>query len=142
MRQTDKLYPVWATGFLEQELCLVTPDDPSLLVDCRTRTGQSGSAVIAYRVGTCRTRKEYRVQSTLSPTPIWEFLGIYDSRVNRDSDLGKVWHVSAVEEVLDAAAADTAKRIAQSLSKRPQESYDGSVGTGLRHAENDETALL
>jgi hypothetical protein len=110
-------YPVWATGFLAQELSLVTPDDPSFLVDCRTRTGQSGSAVIAYRVGTYRTREEHRVQSTLSPTPIWEFLGIYGSRVNRDSDLGKVWHVSAVEEVLDAAAADMAKRIAQSSRK-------------------------
>ncbi|MDP9007501.1 MAG: serine protease [Pseudomonadota bacterium] len=110
-------YPVWATGFLAQELSLVTPDDPSFLVDCRTRPGQSGSAVIAYRAGTYRTRKEHRVQSKLSPTPIWEFLGIYGSRVNRDSDLGKVWHVSAVEEVLDAAAADMAKRIGQSSRK-------------------------
>jgi hypothetical protein len=110
-------YPVWATGFLAQELSLVTADDPSFLVDCRTRTGQSGSAVIAYRVGTYCTRKGNQFQSTLSPTPIWEFLGIYGSRVNRDSDLGKVWHVSAVEEVLEAASADMTKRIAQSSRK-------------------------
>jgi hypothetical protein len=107
---------VWATGFLAQELSLVTPDNPVFLIDCGTRSGQSGSAVIAYRAGTYRTRKEGRFQSTLSPTPIWEFLGVYASRVNKNSDLGKVWHVSAVEEVLAAAAADMAKRSAQ-LSK-------------------------
>lgn len=106
-------FPVWATGFLAQELSLVTPDNPVFLIDCRTRPGQSGSAVIAYRAGTYRTRKEGRFQSTLSPTPIWEFVGIYASRVNKDSDLGRVWHVSAVEEVLAAAAADMSKRTSQ-----------------------------
>jgi hypothetical protein len=104
-------FPVWATGFLAQELSLVTADNPVFLIDCRTRQGQSGSAVIAYRAGTYRTRnKEGRVQSTLSPTPTWEFLGIYSNRVNKESDLGKVWHVRAVEEVLTAAAADMQAR--------------------------------
>lgn len=112
-------FPVWATGFLAQELGLVTPDNPVFLIDCRTRPGQSGSAVIAYRAGTFRTRnKEGRVQSTLSPTPTWEFLGIYANRVNKDSDLGKVWHVSAVEEVLVAAAEDNGKRIARASNQQ------------------------
>jgi hypothetical protein len=111
-------FPVWATGFLAQELSLMTADNPVFLIDCRTRQGQSGSAVIAYRAGTYRTRnKEGRVQSTLSRTPTWEFLGIYSNRVNKESDLGKVWHVRAVEEVLTAAAADMQARNAAAADR-------------------------
>jgi hypothetical protein len=109
-------YPVWATGFLAQELSLVTPDNPVFLIDCRTRPGQSGSAVIAFRPGGYRKHHEGRVSTSLSAQRAWEFLGIYSSRVNADSDLGKVWHVSAVEAVLAAAAADMAART-QSVQK-------------------------
>ena len=120
-------FPVWATGFLAQELTLVTPDNPVFLIDCRTRPGQSGSAVIAYRAGTFRTRnKSGQVQSTLSPTPTWEFLGIYASRVNKDSDLGKVWHVSAVEEVLVAAAEDNARRVAKAAAEQSSTDVPGA----------------
>ena len=106
-------YPVWATGFLAQELSLVTPENPVFLIDCRTRPGQSGSAVIAFRSAGYRKVHEGRVAATLSAQEAWEFLGIYSGRVNVDSDLGRVWHVSAVEEVLTAAAEDMARRTAR-----------------------------
>lgn len=89
---------------------LVTLNNPVFLIDCRTRPGQSGSAVIAFRPGGYRRHHEGRVSTSLSTETAWEFLGIYSSRVNADSDLGKVWHVSAVEEVLAAAAAEMAER--------------------------------
>jgi len=106
-------YPVWATGFLAQELSLVTPNHPVFLIDCRTRPGQSGSAVIAFRPSGYRKRHEGRVSATVTAQQAWEFLGVYSGRVNADSDLGRVWHVSAVEEVLMAAAADMTNRTAQ-----------------------------
>jgi hypothetical protein len=112
-------YPVWATGFLAQELSLVTPDNPSFLIDCRTRPGQSGSAVVAFRPAGYRSHRDVRVQSTLMAKTTWEFLGIYSSRVKPDSDLGKVWHVSAVEEVLAAAEADMTARIAAANKANP-----------------------
>jgi hypothetical protein len=112
-------YPVWATGFLAQELSLVTPDNPSFLIDCRTRPGQSGSAVVAFRPAGYRSHRDGRVQSTLMAKTTWEFLGIYSSRVKPDSDLGKVWHVSAVEEVLAAAEADMTARIAAANKANP-----------------------
>lgn len=104
-------FPIWATGFLAQELELISPDNPVFLIDCRARRGQSGSAVISYRTGNYRKRREDGgLSSVLSGTPIWEFLGIYSGRLNAESDLGKVWHVTAVKEVLEAARQDQARR--------------------------------
>jgi len=96
-------FPVWATGFMAQELSLVSDDNPVFLIDCRARQGQSGSPVVAYRVGGYRTMENGRISSVLSGTPKWEFLGIYSGRVNKESDLGRVWHVSVIERVLNEA---------------------------------------
>lgn len=103
-------FPIWATGFLAQELSLITPENPTFLVDCRTRQGQSGSPVLAYRVGNYRKIDGDKLSSVLSPTPIWEFLGIYSGRLNSESDIGRVWHASAVADVLAVATADALRR--------------------------------
>lgn len=98
-------FPIWATGFMAQELGIVTPDNQTFLIDCRTRQGQSGSPVIAYRANMFSYINDSgQVTTTMaSGTVKWEFLGIYSGRVNSESDLGRVWHVSAIEEVLSAA---------------------------------------
>jgi hypothetical protein len=102
-------FPIWATGFLAQELSLITPEYPVFLIDCRTRQGQSGSAVIAFRTTGVRKREGGRVVATLSPNKVWEFLGIYSGRVNNESDLGRVWHISAIQELLDSSEAEIQK---------------------------------
>lgn len=102
--------PIWATGFMAQELNLISPDNPIFLIDCRTRQGQSGSPVIAFRPSGCRHLKDGKVVSTLSANKVWEFLGVYSGRVNPESDLGRVWHVSAIKELLTKAAADNDRR--------------------------------
>lgn len=110
LTSSDK-FPIWATGFLAQELSLVTAEKPIFLIDCRTRVGQSGSAVLAFRTGSYRKREGNRATASLSATETaWEFLGVYSGRVNPESDLGRVWHVSALGELLDAAAADYERR--------------------------------
>jgi len=101
--------PVWATGFMAQELSLITPENPTFLIDCRTRQGQSGSPVIAYRAGGYRHLKDGKVVSTMSGGVVWEFLGIYSGRVNSESDLGRVWHVSAIKQLLGAATEEMGK---------------------------------
>ncbi|HWD28288.1 MAG TPA: hypothetical protein VG387_14050 [Rhizomicrobium sp.] len=105
-------FPIWATGFVAQELGLMTPQNPSFLIDCRARAGQSGSAVIAYRPAGYRKREGNRIVSTLSGNIVWEFLGAYSGRINSESDLGRVWHVTAIEELLDAAEAAMPQSIA------------------------------
>lgn len=103
-------FPIWATGFLAQELDLITPENPVFLIDCRSRQGQSGSPVIAYRSSGVRRKDGDRIVATLNPVKAWEFLGIYSGRVNSESDLGMVWHVSVVEELLEEAEAEMHRR--------------------------------
>lgn len=103
-------FPIWATGFLAQELSLVTNDNPVFLIDCRSRQGQSGSPVIAYRPQGYRKIQDGKIHTVMNNIKTWEFLGIYSGRVNSESDLGRVWHVSAIQEILSAAAADMKKR--------------------------------
>ncbi|WP_313570031.1 hypothetical protein [Comamonas terrigena] len=103
-------FPIWATGFLAQEIDLITPDNPVFLIDCRSRQGQSGSPVIAHRPSGARRKEGNRTIATLSPENTWEFLGIYSGRVNQESDLGMVWHVTVVEELLEGAEAEMLRR--------------------------------
>jgi len=103
-------YPIWATGFLAQDLSFVSAEQPKFFIDCRTRQGQSGSPVIAFRSQGARIVRNGRPVATLDPNPKWEFLGIYSGRINEESDIGVVWHVSALEELFDAAAADATAR--------------------------------
>jgi hypothetical protein len=110
-------FPIWATGFLAQELSLVTPGRPTFLIDCRTRQGQSGSAVIAYRPQGYRQVRDGREVAVHTPVKTWEFLGIYSGRLSAESDLGRVWHVSVIEAILAAAESEYLRREAAATAK-------------------------
>lgn len=106
-------FPIWSTGFLAQELKLINKDNPLFLIDCRTRQGQSGSPVVAFRKGIYRTidSETGKVSQTVGAnTCAWKFLGIYCGRVNNESDLGRVWHVSVFRELYDLAVKDYEER--------------------------------
>ena len=91
---------VWATGFLASEPDIDFRDLPLMLIDCRTREGQSGSAVIAYRSGGALAMEDG--STGIMSGPAQRFLGCYSGRINRESDLGLVWKTSAVQEVVSA----------------------------------------
>src|SRR5712691_6574577 len=76
---------VWATGFLASEPDIDFRDLPLMLVDCRTREGQSGSAVIAYRAGGAVSMEDGN--TAIMGGPVQRFLGCYSGRVNKESDL-------------------------------------------------------
>lgn len=103
-------FPLWATGFLAHEMSLVTDENPVFIIDCRTRQGQSGSPVIAFRTSGYRHEKDGKTVTTVSASKAWEFLGIYSGRINAESDLGTVWHVRAIRELLSAAERDMKER--------------------------------
>lgn len=91
-------YPIWATGFIASEPSIDAEGMPIQLIDCRSREGQSGSPVVAYHgsgsipiaVGTFAIMNE----------PAERFIGVYSGRVNNESDLGKVWKASAINELI------------------------------------------
>jgi hypothetical protein len=91
---------VWATGFMASEPDVDQDGLPMFFIDCKSRQGQSGSAVIAYRSGGAVAMRTGG--SEMFGGPVWRFLGIYSGRVNKESDLGIVWKAAAISELLNA----------------------------------------
>ena len=96
-------FPIWTTGFLAQELGHITDEKPTFLIDCRTRQGQSGAAVVAYRPSGYRMIKDGRLSSVVSGNPASKFLGLYSGRVSKESDLGYVWHSAVIADIASEA---------------------------------------
>ena len=91
---------IWATGFMASEPDINFNDLPIFLIDCRSRRGQSGSAVVAHRSGGGVAMQNGG--TTVFSGAVTKFLGIYSGRINEESDLGIVWKVSAIKELVDS----------------------------------------
>lgn len=91
-------FGVWATGFLASEPIVNFADLPIQLIDCRTRQGQSGSPVMAYRSGGMVPMVDGSVVAFNGP--VSRFIGIYSGRINNESDLGIVWKAAAIQELV------------------------------------------
>lgn len=88
-------FAIWATGFVATEPDLDYDDLPQFLIDCRTRRGQSGSAVIAHRIGSFNG-----IGGGLVAGSATQLFGIYSGRINKESDLGQVWKASAIHALV------------------------------------------
>lgn len=91
-------FAVWATGFLASEPDIDYAGLPVQLIDCRSRRGQSGSPVIAYRAAGPVACKDGVTANF--PVPVLKLIGVYSGRINAESDLGIVWKHSAVAELV------------------------------------------
>jgi hypothetical protein len=91
-------FAVWATGFLASEPEVDFNNLPIQLIDCRSRQGQSGSPVIAYRAGGMVAMADGG--SAAFNGPVSKFIGIYSGRINAESDIGIVWKASAVQQLI------------------------------------------
>lgn len=90
---------IWATGFVASEPDINAYNNmPTMLIDCRTRQGQSGSPVLAYREGGSVTMQDG--STAMFAGPVSRFLGIYSGRINVESDLGIVWKAPAIAELV------------------------------------------
>lgn len=91
---------VWATGFVASEPDIDFNGLPVFLIDCRSRPGQSGSAVISYRSGGMVGMDDG--SSAAFAGPASRFLGIYSGRINAESDLGIVWKAAAIRQLTES----------------------------------------
>lgn len=89
---------VWATGFVASEPDIDFQNLPVFLIDCRSRQGQSGSAVIAYGNGGTFAMEDG--STAIMAGEVIRLLGIYSGRINEQSDLGIVWKTSALKELV------------------------------------------
>jgi hypothetical protein len=91
---------VWATGFIASEPQIDFGGLPVFLIDCRTRPGQSGSAVIIHRdAGTFSMQDG---STAIMTGQVTKFQGVYSGRINEQSDLGVVWKAGAIAELIQS----------------------------------------
>lgn len=90
--------PIWVTGYIASEPDFDYENLPSFLIDCRARPGQSGSPVIYYiKVGQLEYDDGFLASAKKEQSHL---LGIYSGRINKDSDLGIVWKVNILKEII------------------------------------------
>lgn len=89
---------VWSSGFVASEPDMDYDELPVLLIDCRSRQGQSGSPVVLYRPGGAIAMKNG--STGIYAGSYSELVGIYSGRIHKDSDLGMVWKTKAIRELL------------------------------------------
>jgi len=91
-------FAIWTRGFVASEPDIDLDDLPRLLIDARTRPGQSGSPVIAYGSGGMLSMADG--STAMFNGPVVNLLGVYSGRINEQSDLGYIWKVQAVRDIL------------------------------------------
>ncbi|MGB3332454.1 MAG: trypsin-like peptidase domain-containing protein [Mycobacterium sp.] len=94
------LFPLWIRGTIASEprFGYAVNDQilPLMLVDARTRKGQSGSAVIRNKpAGTVVPTVGGSIGITAQTTS--QLVGVYSGRTSDESDLGFVWRIDEVE---------------------------------------------
>lgn len=92
-------FGVWSTASIATEPVVDWSGLPLLLVDSRSRPGQSGSPVIQYSAGGPVALADGG--TGILGGPVERLVGVYSGRINDESDLGFVWKLSVVQEILD-----------------------------------------
>lgn len=99
-------FPAWKRGSLASEPGLLPREKPVLLVDTASRPGMSGSPVIMRSWGTAHFEDGSTGMGNVVATRI---IGVYSGRLNAadplDAQLGLVWPIKFVEEILKGGVA-------------------------------------
>ena len=93
-------FAVWCRGSIASEPEIDWDNLPRFLIDSRTRQGQSGSPVFAFRSYPWEDI-EGKMQFPTTATVEGELVGIYSGRIHPDSDLGYVWRAATIREILE-----------------------------------------
>jgi Trypsin-like peptidase domain len=91
-------FPIWKTGHIASDPELDFGGQPLFLIDATTRSGMSGAPVVLRLSGRYRTRMGKIVMSSSGIQTL--FLGVYAGRLSQDSEIGRVWKPTVIEEIL------------------------------------------
>ena len=102
------ILPVWKRATITSEPELPADDLPQFLVDTSTRQGMSGAPVI---VRTSGYAPRDDGTTGLGQGTFIRFIGVYSGRYGAEDELaaqlGRVWHKSVIDEVIEARAPGT-----------------------------------
>lgn len=91
---------VWTTGYVASDPSINFRDLPCFMIDARTRSGQSGSPVIAIRIFASTVTLGSGIVKVLGQPPEVRLVGVYSGRIGGDTDLGVVWKLETLQEIL------------------------------------------
>jgi len=88
--------PIWKTGHIASDIDIDWDGKPAFLIDATTKSGMSGSPVIAKRVCIYQTSKTNQIGNAA------KFLGVYSGRNISSSgiEIGFVWKPKVISEIL------------------------------------------
>ncbi len=102
--------PLWIRGTVASEPAFYyahrEKNLPLFLIDARTRSGQSGSPVILFRLPNSPIPSDDGT-FRYSLGTYTRLLGVYTGRISKDSDLGFVWHISEAAKTCQMDKPDT-----------------------------------
>jgi hypothetical protein len=89
-------FPIWKTGHVASDIDLDWDNKPAFLIDATTKSGMSGSPVIAKRVSIYQTSNGNTIGNAV------KFLGVYSGREISDQgiEVGFVWKPRTITEIL------------------------------------------
>lgn len=92
-------FAIWTTGYIASEPAVPYKGFPAFLIDARTRQGQSGSLVLqSFPVGHV---EEYKGKTYIAKKAMSNSIGIYSGRINNESDIGIVWSMEVVRDIVE-----------------------------------------
>ncbi|KAB7761768.1 hypothetical protein MMUC44124_00960 [Mycolicibacterium mucogenicum DSM 44124] len=95
-------FPLWIRGSIASEPAFGFPVNditlPLMLVDARTRRGQSGSVVMRH-IPEGTLAKNADGTTGITNGPVSQIVGVYSGRTSDESDLGYVWRIEAVDAI-------------------------------------------
>lgn len=91
---------IWVTGHVASEPDVMYDGQAYFLLDARTREGLSGAPVVRHIPSGSTVQVDG--EPVVTGADATEWVGVYSGRLNEDSDLGRVWHVSVVRDLLGA----------------------------------------
>lgn len=113
MSQTGgAMLAIWCSGYVASEPAQDYAGQPQFLIDCRTREGQSGAPVIAYRNGPYTSSGG---GLTVESGPSWRPLGVYTGRIHPEADIGVVWKWTIVDALRTEMDVRVARRIQSTM---------------------------
>lgn len=88
--------PIWKTGHIASDIDIDWDGKPAFLIDATTKSGMSGSPVIAKRISIYQTSRGNQIGNAV------RFLGIYSGRNIGETgiEVGVVWKPRVISEIL------------------------------------------
>jgi hypothetical protein len=93
---SDGKLPIWKTGHIASDIDIDWGGKPAFLIDATTKSGMSGSPVIAKRVSIYQTSHGNNIGNAI------RFLGVYSGREIDQSgiEVGYVWKPKVINEII------------------------------------------